>query len=371
MRTETRSITIGPDDAGQRLDVFLTARFEKFSRNEWQKRIDEGAIRLNGIPARASRKIREGDTLEFSYTMRDEPEVDTTIAIIFEDEDYLVVNKPPGLPVHPSGIYKTRTVTTVLADTGLLTDSFLLHRLDRETSGVLALAKNRQAAAKFQKILRAGGIEKDYQVAVEGDFPGNLDAQGFIYRLPNSRLPRQRFYKEDNLPADAFEAQVCRTVFTPIKRHNSLSLVAARLFTGRMHQIRATLSSLGYPVVGDKLYGVDSSLYFRFADGEMTDADWQALRIARCALHCHKLTLAHPMRHNVWALEAPLSTDIKQLFAWIFKQACVFFMTCPGLASKHFRFSTFVENGVELPPVYVTFLYTNYGSIIEGALAKI
>jgi 23S rRNA pseudouridine1911/1915/1917 synthase len=315
MRTETRTITIGADDAGQRLDVFLTARFEKFSRSEWQKRIDGGAMRLNGISARAARKIRPGDILEFSYTMRDEPEVDTTIAIIFEDDDYLVVNKPPGLPVHPSGIYKTRTVTTVLAETQVLAEPFLLHRLDRETSGVLALAKNRRAAAAFQKVMRAGGIEKDYQVAVEGNFPASRDAQGYIYRPPESRLPRQRFYKEDNPPAEAFEARACRTLFTLLKRHNSLSLLAARLFTGRMHQIRATLYSLGFPVVGDKLYGVDTSLYFRFADAEMTDADWHALRIARSALHCHRLRLLHPMRHNAWELEAPLSADIEQLFA--------------------------------------------------------
>lgn len=314
MRIETKKIVVAEEHAGARLDVYLTERFEKFSRSEWQKRIDEGAIRLNGLIARPARRIRTGDALEFSYTMRDEPEVDTRITVLYEDEDFLIVNKPPGLPVHPSGIYKTRTVTTVLAETGVLAEPYLLHRLDRETSGVLALAKNRNAAARFQKILRSGKTEKYYQVAVEGDFPGSLDATGYIYRLPASKLPRQRFYKEDNLPADAIEVQNCRTVFTVNKRHNAMTLLSVRLFTGRMHQIRATLSCSGFPVVGDKLYGVDTELYFKFADGEMTEADWQKLRIDRCALHCSALVLTHPLSGVPWRLEAPLPEDMQRLF---------------------------------------------------------
>jgi len=314
MRIETKRITIGEDEANVRLDVYLTERFEKFSRNEWQKRISEGAIRVNGFAARASRKMNAGDIVEFSYTMPAEPEVDTAIEVLFEDDDYLVVNKPPGLPVHPSGIYKTRTVVTVLVERGILSEPHLLHRLDRETSGVLALAKNRAAAARFQKVLRAGGIVKEYLVAVEGDFPAELGARGVIYRMPGSKLPRQRFYKEGNPPAEALEAQVCHTHFTLKMRHNAMSLVHARLFTGRMHQIRATVHSLGYPVVGDKLYGVDESLYFKFADGEMSAAEWSKLRIARSALHCAMLTLEHPVRHNPWKLEAPLPADMRQLF---------------------------------------------------------
>lgn len=314
MRIETKKLVVAEEYAGQRLDVYLTERFGKFSRNEWQKRIDEGAIRINGHVARSSRKIRAGDALEFSYSMRDEPEVDTQISILHEDADFLIVNKPPGLPVHPSGIYKTRTVTTVLAETGVLAEPYLLHRLDRETSGVLALAKNRKAAARFQKILRSGLTEKYYKVAVEGDFPEHLDATGFIYRLPESKLPRQRFYKEGNVPPNAIEVQHCRTMFTREKRHNSMSLLSVRLYTGRMHQIRATLSCSGFPVVGDKLYGVDAGLYFRFADNQLTESDWQRLRIDRCALHCFALILPHPMTGAPWRLEAPLPVDMQRLF---------------------------------------------------------
>ena len=216
MRTENREITVADEDQGLRLDMYLKKRFMRFSRNEWQQRIAEGAITINGHTGRASRKVNAGDVLRFSYTMRDEPEVPTDITDIYEDDDYLVVNKPPGLPVHPSGIYKTQTITTLLKERGRLTDGYLLHRLDRETSGVLALAKNRRAAAAFQKILRAGRIEKIYQVAIDGIVNHEIDATGVIYRLPESRLPRKRFFTATKdgfppvLPATAMEIQSWR-----------------------------------------------------------------------------------------------------------------------------------------------------------------
>ncbi|MBS0618835.1 MAG: RluA family pseudouridine synthase [Spirochaetes bacterium] len=315
MRLETRHLSVKDTEAGVRLDQFLTKRFVRFSRSEWQKRLAAGEIKIAGQAARASRRLNAGDTIEFTYSMRDEPEVPTEIPIIFEDDSYLAVDKPAGLPVHPSGIYKERTVTTLLAQRGTLKEPYLLHRIDRETSGVLVLAKNRKAAAAFQKVLRAGKIDKDYLVAVEGDYAGPLDAHGFIYRRTNSRLPRQRFFTEGNPPADALEAQPCRTVFSVVKKQKGdLTLLQARLFTGRMHQIRATLASLGYPVVGDKLYGVDADAYFRFADEEMTEHDWRRLRIARSALHAAQLSLTHPLQLTPWQIEAPLPVEIAGLF---------------------------------------------------------
>ncbi len=314
MRTEIRQIQIKDSEAAERLDVFLTRRFPDYSRTEWQARIDGGFIKINSMVARPSRRLNAGDMIEFSVTFRAEPEVNAEISILFEDEDYLIVNKPPGIPVHPSGIYRTRAVTNLLVEKGILATPYLLHRLDRETSGVLAVGKNRAAAAKFQKILRGGGIDKEYLVAVEGDFTATVDATGYIYRLPDSALPRQRYYKEGNPPANAIEPQTCRTLLTPVQRHGGLSLIEAKIFTGRMHQIRATMWSLGYPVVGDKLYGVDGSLYFKFADDQMEAADWLKLRLDRSALHCHRLTLQHPVRHNTWRISAPLPADMLRLF---------------------------------------------------------
>src|SRR5688572_26151962 len=104
MRTEIRQIQIKENEQGERLDVFLTRRYDDFSRTEWQARIDGAFVQINGMVARPSRRLNVGDTIEFSYTLRDEPEVNTNIGVLFEDEDYLIVNKPPGIPVHPSGI---------------------------------------------------------------------------------------------------------------------------------------------------------------------------------------------------------------------------------------------------------------------------
>lgn len=313
MRTETKEIIIPAAAQGVRVDSFLKETFPQFSRHEWQKRLDEGTIYLNGRASKASRRLNAGDHINFSYQMPDEPEVPREIPILYEDENYLVVNKPPGLPVHPSGIYKTQTLINFLAEQKILEHGHLLHRLDRETSGVLALAKNRVAAIKFQQEQRAGRIEKYYQVIIEGQLREPLDARGFIYQRPNQTLSRRRFYSTDEPTDIAIEIQSCRTLFTPISKHGELCLIQARLYTGRMHQIRATLFACGYPVVGDKLYGRDENLYFRFADDMMTPQDWSLLRMNRCALHAGRLILQHPIQKTTWQIDAPLPRDMQDL----------------------------------------------------------
>lgn len=314
MRIESRRVLIPEQAHGWRLDVYLTKRFGDFSRNDWQKRIERGEIRINGNAGRSSRKLNFGDVVEFSYEMPDEPVVPTDLEVIFEDDDFLVVNKPAGLPVHPSGIYKTQTVTELLKTRGLLKEGYLLHRLDRETSGVLALGKNRLAAASFQRILRAGGVEKSYEVAVEGIVNTNIDARGYIFRVPTSRLSRKRTFSRERPTGDVLEVQTSWTEFSPVMSHQGLTLLRARLHTGRMHQIRATLFALGYPVVGDKLYGPDESLYFNFADDTMSEKDWAVLRIDRSALHCCSMVLQHPVKGGEWSLKAVLPADIMSLF---------------------------------------------------------
>lgn len=314
MRVEIRRIFVPEQAHGSRLDVYLTKRFDDFSRRDWQRRIDRGEITINRHVSRPSRKLNFGDLIEFSYEMPDEPEVPTDLVVIFEDEDYLVLNKPAGLPVHPSGIYKFQTVTELLKSQGILKEGYLLHRLDRETSGVLALGKNREAAAAFQRTLRSGAVEKFYEVAVEGVVTQKMDARGYIYRIPTSRLSRKRTFSKARPAGEALDVQTSWTEFFPIMSHQGLTLMRARLHTGRMHQIRATLHALGLPVVGDKLYGPDESLYFNFADDTMSEADWAALRIRRSALHCCEMSLVHPKSGAPWTLKAQLPIDIMSLF---------------------------------------------------------
>lgn len=305
-----------PEDArGLRLDYWLARRFPLLSRSDWQRRIDQGQVLLNDRAVRPARRLNSGDRIRFSYAMRDEPEVPTDIGLLFEDGDYLVINKPAGLPVHPSGIYKRQTVVTLLAERRILAKPHLLHRLDRETSGVLILAKNPGAAAKFHQSLRGQVAEKVYLVAVEGSLRHKFDARGYIFRRANSRLPRQRFFTTEAppYPETALEIRHCHTAFRPVQSKDGITLLEAMLLTGRMHQIRATLFSLGYPVVGDKLYGIDPDLYFRFADGLLSEADWQRLRLSRSALHCHRMRLKHPRTGADWLLEAPLPEDMAQL----------------------------------------------------------
>lgn len=313
MRIEKKEVVVPLDAPRERLDIWLSHRFPVLSRTQWQERIDEGAVFVNRQAVRASRKVQPSDSIVFSYPMRDEPEVQTKLPILFEDEHYWAVDKPAGLPVHPSGIYKTRTVVTVLAQLEKYHKPYLLHRLDRETSGVLLLAKHQKAAAAFQRVTKEKAIQKKYRVAVEGCPDEPWEAKGFLFCLPQTPLPRQRFFAPV-APENAIDAQTCHTRFAPLKHKMGLTLLEAELFTGRMHQIRATLKSQALPVVGDKLYGVDPNLYFRFADDALTDDDWRRLRISRSALHCTQMALQHPMTGAAWQIDSPLPQDIAGLF---------------------------------------------------------
>jgi len=309
-RFESRTITVKEDEQGLRLDQFLCKRFSDISRNEWQTRIDQGYVKINELQARPSRRLNVHDCVRYAYYMRAEPETPLEIPVIYEDENLIAVDKPAGLPVHPSGIYRTKTVTTLLDAQNNFGTTYLLHRLDRETSGVLLLARNKKSAALYHKALRSDSTKKEYVVLCEGKFPKEFQAHGYLFSLPSSRLKRKRFFSIEP-PAEAIDIQTAQTNFTRLYTRKHISALRAVLLTGRMHQIRATLLSLGFPVVGDKLYGVDEDYYFKFADDTLTEADWVKLRLRRSALHCTRLTVINPFTEEPLTIESKVPADME------------------------------------------------------------
>ena len=333
MKHREHKIRVEPDEHGRRLDAVLVGRYPRLNRAAWQDRIREGHVLIGAHQPRAGRKMKHGEEILFRFEAGPEPDVDESYSILFEDGDLLVINKPGDLPVHPSGTYNENTLYGLLRrDRGLDFVAHFAHRLDRETSGVLVLGKHPKSARLLGRAFLEGAVRKEYLAVVEGCPQPYLDARGFLSRDPGSQVFRKRqFVPGEEQPASAQAAPppgnrlardrpvFCRTEFRNLQSRvlresgDVLSLVYARLHTGRLHQIRATLCSLGFPLVGDRLYGVDDSMYLRLINDAETDEDRRRLRISRSALHCRRIVLAHPGTGQRISFRAPLPAEIGAL----------------------------------------------------------
>lgn len=300
--------TIPPEAEGTRLDLYLAARFTYRSRTAWQECISRGEIRLNGRRTRASRILHEGESvsLELNGPEAEEPPVRTDYSILLETPEFLAVCKPPDLPVHPSGRYFNHTLQRMLS--GKSGPAFPVNRLDRETSGAVLFARSGAAARRLAELFERGNIEKTYLAIVFGDFPDGLSANGFLSADPASAISKKRRFTP-GLPDENAEAPACRTDFRCLRREDGLSLVECRPHTGRLHQIRATLFSLGFPLAGDKMYGPDETVFLRFIAGTDTEADRALLRMGRQALHAAKLEFVSPFTGEFLKIEAPPPDD--------------------------------------------------------------
>lgn len=298
---------IGPDGDGTRLRAYLCGRFTYCGQMQWQAFIDSGQVLVDGQPAQAEQLLSKGQRLEFRPPPELEPAVNPAYSVVYEDRHLLVVCKPPLLPIHPGGRFFAHTLWYLLnRDFGKV---HIATRLDRETSGLVLVAKDVATARYLQEQQGLGTIKKNYVVLVHGRFPANLmDARGWLVPDLGSEVRKKRRFIEATSPAaSSFRDQDstghcsspppgverCRTLFTLrgswIADDGIRSVVEAQLLTGRTHQIRASLCSLGYPVLGDKLYGLDERFFLRFINDSLTPTDLSRLVLPYQALHCCSL----------------------------------------------------------------------------------
>lgn len=303
---------IAAEEAGNRLDAWLAGRFTYHTRSRWQQVIGAGRITVNGAPARPACRLRAGDEIRFAVDDLAEPPVDDRVAVLREDSWFLAVDKPAPLPCHPAGPFFRHTLWHLLRER--FGEVHLVNRLDRETSGIVLVARSPEAAAA----LAASGLRKRYLAIVEGRFPEACAAVGHLVADGGCEVRKRRRFlpagtvAPDPLPADA---ETSRTRFRRLGTDGTLSLVEAELETGRTHQIRATLLALGHPLVGDKLYGPDPGIFLRFAQDRLTPDDQVRLRLPRQALHAHRLDFAHPGDGSRVSIVAPLPAILRQLCA--------------------------------------------------------
>lgn len=291
----------------ERLDVYLAGRFTYLSRTAWQREIERGRVYLNHERVESpGRRVRGGDIVRFDGRGFAEPEVDDRLTVLYEDEYLVCVDKPGNLPVHPAGRYFNNTLVRILQErTG--GNYFPAHRLDRETSGVILLAKRAEVASKIQRNFHA--VTKSYVAIVHG----RPAVREFEIKVPIRDDPTALIKKKRVASPDGGE--YARTGFRALFSFGDYTLVRAFPETGRLHQIRVHLRHAGLPIVGDKLYGRDERLFGRFVREGLTGDLLSALEMPRSALHSRSLKFYHPMQGRELLIKAPVPADFREFIA--------------------------------------------------------
>jgi 23S rRNA pseudouridine1911/1915/1917 synthase len=302
-------LRVPPESAGMRLDLFVQTQLKRTSRTRTQAIIRRSAFDAEGRRLRVNDRVVAEQRVLLWREPWDEIAVPTELPVLYEDEHLFAIAKPAGVPVHPTARYHRNTVVKLLALSRGSESFTLAHRLDRETSGVLLLAKTREADRNIKRQLEDRiGVEKRY-LAIAWGAPDDE----FRVELPLELDTTSRLRVRMRV-ATSGEGLAASTRFRVVARAESegraYSLLRCDLETGRQHQIRVHLAAIGCPVVGDKLYGPDPELFARGADQTLTEADRALLELDRHALHAHRLAFAHPITAARLSIEAPFPKDL-------------------------------------------------------------
>jgi len=302
---------VSAEEAGQRLDRFLVSQIPALSRSRIQSLIDEGRVQVGGAVRKASHRVEpdEAVTVEIPETPPAGVEAEAIpLEILYQDEDVAVINKPPGMVVHPGAGAESGTIVAALlhrfggveglsAVGGPLRPG-IVHRLDKGTSGALVIALNDAAHRKLVEDFRERLIQKTYVALLHGKIKGESGS----VTLPVARDPRRR----SRMTARRREGREARTDWRARLRLDGFTLIEADLRTGRTHQIRVHFSTLGCPVVGDTLYGAPRQE--RIGTALLPP-------LGRSFLHAARVAFAHPRTARRIEVRAPLPRELADYLA--------------------------------------------------------
>ena len=300
MNNEKFQVKISSDQQGKRLDAVLTAHIENYSRNHLQKLIDEGHVLVNGKEERSKKYlVKEADIIDISI-----PEVkpldivgsDIKIEIVYEDEDIIIINKAKGMVVHPAAGNLTGTLVNAvlfhcdnLSGINGVARPGIVHRIDKETSGLIMVAKNDISHASLAKQLKDHSINREYNAIVHNNIKkdmGTVDAP--IARDPKNRL-RMKVMKEN--------AKVAITHYEVLDRFGDFTFMKFKLETGRTHQIRVHMAYINHPIIGDQVYGPEKVTF----------------GLKSQLLHAKKLGFIHPTKNIYMEFDSELPTEFQEV----------------------------------------------------------
>jgi 23S rRNA pseudouridine1911/1915/1917 synthase len=305
--TSRQQLITASGDAGRRLDLFLAERVAQLSRTRIQELIGEGLVLVGGRIAKSSHRISAGEVIEIKVQPRPAPAAapeDLPLDLLLVDDEFVVVNKPAGMVVHAGAGHASGTlVNALLHRLGKLSQGGgplrpgIVHRLDKDTSGAMIVARNDRAHEHLAEQFRSRNVRKIYVALVHGKLPRE---SGSI-TLPISRDPHRR----TRMTARAAKGRNARTDWRVVARLDRCTLVEAALHTGRTHQIRAHFAAIGHPVVGDTLYGAPRTVRAGARD---------LPRLERNYLHAARLGFSHPTTGAWVEVRAPLPAQLRVYF---------------------------------------------------------
>ncbi|HCY61727.1 MAG TPA: 23S rRNA pseudouridine(955/2504/2580) synthase RluC [Oxalobacteraceae bacterium] len=309
---QVQLVTISPEEAGQRIDNFLIRVCKGVPKSHIYRVLRSGEVRVNKGRIDQTYRLKEGDVVRIPpLRLADKPAQTAPgaeFAILLEDEHMLVIDKPSGVAVHGGSGVSYGVIEQLRASRPQAKFLELVHRLDRETSGILLLAKKRSALTNLHEQMREGAFDKRYLALVQGDWQNHRQH----VKLPLFKYTTPDGERRVRVQADG---QPSHTVFQLLRKYGPYTLLEADLKTGRTHQIRVHLSSSGFPILGDDKYG-DFSL-----NRALQKADGGRRALKRMFLHAHQITFTHPHTGKEVRLNAPLPAECANFLTSLEQQA--------------------------------------------------
>jgi 23S rRNA pseudouridine1911/1915/1917 synthase len=281
----------------ERVDSYLASIYKEYSRSYFQKLTDKHKIFVNDKPVLANYKLEKGDIISFKFDVDEMIKIAPEridLDIIYEDNDIIIVNKQPGIVVHPSCGHPFGTLLNALmAYSNGKYNPYLVHRLDKDTSGIIIFAKNEKSRISISKQLQKRAVKKIYLAVVKGIIVEN---KGRI-EAPLGRCPQNRKIMSVNPLAK----KMAISEFEVLARKDGYTLVEVRIITGRTHQIRSHMKYINHPIIGDQQYGG-------------SEASIDGKKYNRQMLHAYHVTFTHPRISKAVEFKADLPNDMKEIF---------------------------------------------------------